>query len=167
MLLSTSGLLTAALHKLENENFGFDQNRRIVARINPSFAGCRLPQLTPLYRRIHYTLSSIPGVSAVALCMYSAITFTDWGEGVWVDGCPTPGPKDGDFANFDRVTPGYLEVIGNPILRGRDISEQDIQTSRHIAVVNEAFARKFFKNEDPIGNTSARTVSDRITNSKL
>ena len=151
VLLSASGLLTAALHKLENQNFGFDQNRRIIARIDPSLAGYRLPQLTPLYRRIHEALSSIPGVSAVALCMYSPMTFTDWGEGVWVDGHPAPGPKDDNYANFDRVTPGYLDVIGNPILRGRDISEQDIQASRHVAVVNEAFARKFFKNEDPIG----------------
>ena len=46
---------------------------------------------------------------------------------------------------------GYFDVIGNPILRGRGISEQDTATSRHVAVINEAFARKFFKNEDPIG----------------
>jgi predicted permease len=151
VLLSASGLLTAALHKLENQDFGFDQNRRIIAHTDPSLAGYRLPQLTPLYRRIHDALSSIPGVSGVALCMYSPMTGTDWGEGVWVDGRAAPGPRDDNYANFDRVTPGYLDVIGNPIVRGRDISEQDIQTSRHVAVVNETFARKFFKNEDPIG----------------
>lgn len=42
-------------------------------------------------------------------------------------------------------------MIGNPILRGHGISEQDTPTSRHVAVINQAFARKFFKNEDPIG----------------
>src|SRR5262249_55959050 len=67
VLLSASGLLTAALHSLENQNFGFDQDRRIVARLNPRLAGCRLDQLTPLYRRIRESLSNIPGVSAVAL----------------------------------------------------------------------------------------------------
>lgn len=151
VLLSASGLLTAALHKIENQNFGFDQNRRLVAYIDPSLAGYRLPQLPTLYRRIHDSLASIPGVSAVALCYYSPMTFADWGEGVWVDGRPAPGPKDDDYANFNRATPGYLNVIGNPILKGRDISERDIQTSRHVAVINEAFARKFFKNEDPLG----------------
>jgi len=49
------------------------------------------------------------------------------------------------------VTPGYFDVIGTPIVRGRGISEEDTATSRHVAVVNEASARKFFRNEDPIG----------------
>jgi len=62
-----------------------------------------------------------------------------------------PGPSDDIFAFWDRVTAGYFGVIGNPILRGRGISEQDTASSRHVAVINEAFARKFFKNEDPIG----------------
>jgi predicted permease len=151
VLLSASGLLTAALHQLENQNFGFDPDRRIVARINPRLAGYRLPQLTPLYRRIRESLSSIPGVSAVVLSWYSPMTFADLGWGVWVDGHRPPGPNDDNYSNFDRVTPGYLEAIANPILRGRDISEHDTETSPHIAVINEAFARKFFKNEDPIG----------------
>jgi hypothetical protein len=56
----------------------------------------------------------------------------------------------------DRVTAGYFDAIGNPIVRGRAISEQDSATSRHVAVVNEAFARKFFKNEDPIGKHFGR-----------
>jgi ABC-type antimicrobial peptide transport system permease subunit len=49
------------------------------------------------------------------------------------------------------VTPAYFEVIGTPIVKGRGISEEDTATSRHVAVINEAFARKFFRNEDPIG----------------
>jgi len=70
---------------------------------------------------------------------------------VWVDGRPAPGPNDDSAASWDRVAPGYFEAIGNPILRGRGISEQDTATSRHVAVINEAFAHKFFKQEDPIG----------------
>jgi len=87
----------------------------------------------------------------VALCIYSPLAGNNWGGGVWVDGHPAPGPHDDNFVSWDRITAEYLEVTGNPILRGRGISEQDTSTSRHVAVVNEAFARKFFKNEDPIG----------------
>jgi len=57
---------------------------------------------------------------------------------------------------LNRVTAGYLDVIGNPILRGRGISEQDTATSRHVAVINEAFARKFFRDEDPLGRHFGR-----------
>jgi predicted permease len=156
VLLSAAGLLTAALHNLENQNFGFDQNRRIVANMNPMLAGYRPEQLTPLYRRIHDSLSGTPGISAVALCTYSPLSNYNWGSGVWVEGHPAPGPNDNNSASRDRVTAGYFDVIGNPILRGRGISERDTATSPHVAVINEAFARKFFKNEDPIGKHFGR-----------
>jgi predicted permease len=156
VLLSAAGLLTGALHNLENQAFGFDQNHRIVANINPMLAGYRPDQLTSLYRRIHDSLSAVPGVSVVALCTYSPLSNYNWGSGVWVDGHPPPGPNDNNSASRDRVTAGYFEVIGNPILRGRGISERDTATSLHVAVINEAFARKFFKNEDPIGKHFGR-----------
>ncbi|MGA8598202.1 MAG: ABC transporter permease [Bryobacteraceae bacterium] len=156
VLLSAAGLLTNALHKLENQDFGFDPNRRIVANVNPRLAGYRFDQLEPLYRRIHDSLSSIPGVSAVALCGYSPLSGNAWGSGVFVDGHPAPGAKDGNVAFWARVTAGYSDVIGNPIIRGRGISEQDTATSQHVAVINEAFARKYFKNEDPIGKHFGR-----------
>ncbi|HEY7305911.1 MAG TPA: ABC transporter permease [Bryobacteraceae bacterium] len=156
VLLCASGLLSAALHKLENQDFGFDQDRRIVVNMNPMLAGYQLNQLTPLYRRIHDTLSSIPGVSAVALSTYSPLSGNNWGTGIWIDGHLPPGPKDDSSASMDRATAGYFDVLGNPIIRGRGISEQDTATSRHVAVINEAFARKFFNNKDPIGKHFGR-----------
>ncbi|HXR78977.1 MAG TPA: ABC transporter permease [Bryobacteraceae bacterium] len=156
VLLSAAGLLTATLHNLENQNFGFDRERRIVANMNPGLAGYGMQQFPPLYRRIHDSLSSIPGVDSVALCTYSPQANNNWGAGVWVDGHPAPGPNDDNFAFWDRVTSGYFDVIGNRISKGRGIDEQDTAASRHVAVVNEAFARKFFKNEDPIGKHFGR-----------
>jgi predicted permease len=156
VLLSASGLLTAALHRLENQDFGFDQDRRIVASINPRLAGYRTDQLSPLYHRINDSIARVPGVSSVAICSYSPLSGGGWGTGVWVDGHPAPGPADDYFAAYDRVTAGYLDVIGTPIVRGRGILEQDTATSRKVAVINEAFARKFFKNEDPIGKHFGR-----------
>jgi len=150
-LLSASGLLTTALHHLENQDFGFDRDRRLVTNIEPRLAGYRSQQLTPLYRRIQDSLSAIPGVSAVALCIYSPLGGNNWGAAVRVDGHPPPGPSADNFVFWDRVTAGYFDVIGNPIVKGRGISEQDTASSRHVAVINEAFARKFFRNEDPIG----------------
>ena len=113
VLLSASGLLTAALHSLEHQDFGFEQDRRVVANIDPRLAGYRTDQLSLLYRRIRDSIANIPGVSSVALCLYSPLV-GGWGAGVWVDGHPPPGPQDDDFSAWDRVTAGYLDVIGNP-----------------------------------------------------
>jgi predicted permease len=157
VLLSAAGLLTATLQSLENQNFGFELDRRLVATVNPKLAGYRPAQLSTLYRRIHDSVAGLPGVSSVALCLYSPQNGGGWGSGVWVDGHPDPGPKDQNFASWERVTAGYFDVIGTPVLTGRGISEQDTATSRHVAVISEAFARKFFRNENPIGKHFGRT----------
>jgi predicted permease len=151
VLLSASGLLLQALQNLEHQRFGFDQERRIVASIEPRLAGYQGKQLTPLFQRLQESLARIPGIAGVALCTYSPLGGNNWGAGIRVDGRPEPGPKDDNGASWDRVTAGYLGVTGTRILRGRDISAQDTATSRHVAVINEAFARKFFPGEDPMG----------------
>jgi predicted permease len=151
VLLTTSGLLTLALHTLEIQNFGFKQNGRLIMRIDPALAGYRSEQLPSLYGRIHDSLGSTAGVTAVAICTYSPLSDNNWGTGVWVDGRPAPGPDEDNSASWDRVTAGYFDAIGNPILKGRGISEQNRATSRRVAVINEEFARKFFKHDDPIG----------------
>ena len=156
VLLSASGLLTAALHRLENQEFGFEQERRTIVHTDPRLGGYRPEQLALLFQRIHDSVSNLPGVESVALCMYSPMGGNNWGSGIWVDGRAEPGPKDDNFAFLDRITAGYLGAIGTPILRGRGISEQDTASSRHVAVINEAFARQFFGGQDPIGKFFGR-----------
>jgi predicted permease len=155
-LLTSSGLLTAALYTLEHQDFGFEQDRRMIARIDPRLAGYRRDQLTPLYQRIQESLGAMPGVSRVAVGFYSPLNGNNWGGTIWMDGRPAPGPKEDSFSSMDRVTADFLDVVGNPIVRGRGITEQDTATSRHVAVVNQAFARKFFKDEDPVGKYFGR-----------
>ncbi|MBV9038902.1 MAG: ABC transporter permease, partial [Acidobacteriaceae bacterium] len=98
VLLSASGLLTVVLYRLEHQNFGVDQNHRLVASANPRSVGYRPDQLTPLYRRIYESLANIPGVSAVALCSYVPLSSHPWGADIWIEGRPLPGPRDNNFA---------------------------------------------------------------------
>jgi predicted permease len=155
-LLSASGLLTSALRALETQDFGFAQDRRIVAKMNPRLAGYLPAQLPQLYRRIHDAVVNIPGVSSTALCLY-APPGGGWGSAVWVDGQPA-APKEDNVGLWDRVTPGFFDATGTLVVKGRGISEDDTAASRHVAVVNEAFARKFFKNADPIGKHFGRSA---------
>jgi predicted permease len=156
VLLSAAGLLTLVLHNLQNQNLGFDEHHRVVLSVEPRLAGYGYTQLTPLYRRIRDSLSAIPGVAGVALATYSPQNTPFWGGLVWVDGHPASGSNETNLAFWDRVTAEYFATIGNPIIRGRGISEQDTTGSRHVAVINESFARKYFANEDPIGRHFGR-----------
>src|SRR5262249_48796540 len=151
VLLAASGLLTAALLNLENQKFGFTQDGRTIVRIDPQLAGYHADQLTTLYARIHASLATLPGVSAVALCTYSPLSGINWGTGVWVDGRPAPGPNDDTSASWDRVTAGYFYLIGNLILQRRGIFGQDTANSWHVAGIHNAFSRKCFKRQEPIG----------------
>ena len=151
VLLSSAGLLTATLRNLENQDFGFDQERRTLVKIDPQLGGYRVEQLDTLYRRLHDSFASMPGVASVTMCMYSPQSGGDWYHSIYVDGQRIPGPNEDNGAGVDRVTPGFFETIGNPIVQGRGINEQDTANSRHVAVVNQAFVKKFFKHENPFG----------------
>jgi predicted permease len=157
VLLSTSGLLTAALRHLEHQDFGFEQDGRTVVALDPVLAGYKPAQLDMLYRQIRDSVMSIPGVSSVASCLYSPQNGDSWNDRIVVAGRPAPGPQDDNGASWDRVTAGYFETVGNPILKGRPITERDTAASPHVAVINQAFARKFFRNQDPIGKHFGRT----------
>jgi predicted permease len=76
----------------------------------------------------------------------------NWSEQVYVEGQPPPTPGTNQYqASWVRVSDGYFDAVGTKIVKGRGISEQDTATSRLVAVVNQTFAKKFFKDEDPIG----------------
>jgi predicted permease len=150
VLLTAAGLLTATFERLENQNFGFEQDGRLVANINPRLAGYRPQELSLLYRRIQESITNVPGVASVALSLYSP-PVAGWGSGVWVDGHPAPGPRNDNFSSWNRVTPGYFEAVAIPMHLGRSLSAQDTANSPKVAVVNESFARKFFLDENPVG----------------
>jgi len=151
VLLSASGLLLQTLRNLEKQDLGFAQDRRIVINIDPLLAGYKPGQLEPLYERIDDSLAALPGVVSVASALYTPQSGDDWGEGVYLQGKPAPGPNTDNGAAWSRVSSGFFGTIGTPIVKGRPLNEQDTARSRHVAVVNEGFAQKFFKNEDPIG----------------
>ena len=148
VLLSASGLLTQTLRNMEHRDFGFEQERRMILSVDPVLAGYKPGQLDLLYRRLHDSLTAIPGVAAEAAVLYSPQGGDSWNDMIFIEGRPRLATN---VAWFDRVSTGYFETIGNRIIKGRSFSEQDTAASRHVAVVNESFAKKFFKGEDPIG----------------
>ncbi len=151
VLLSAAGLLTEALGHLEHQNFGFEQERRFVVLIDPMLAGYTPQQLDVLYRRTHDAVAAIPGVQSVALSLYSPMSGDSWNESIYVEGKPAPPPNFDNGSSWARVTPDFFSTLGIRIVNGRAITEQDTASSPHVVVVNEAFAKKFFKGQDPIG----------------
>jgi predicted permease len=151
VLLAAAGLLIQSLRNLENQKFGFAADRRMAVRVDPSLAGYKADRLEALYRIIRERMMRLPGVMSVSYALYAPMSGNFWTLDVNIDGQP-PQTVDGQNSTaMNRVGPDYFETIGTPILRGRPILESDTATARHVAVINEAFAHRFFPNQDPIG----------------
>jgi predicted permease len=151
VLLSTAALMTRSLRNLEHQNFGFETEGRYLAQINPMLSNYKPEQLEPLFRKIDDRLLQIPGVRMVAPVLYAPMSGDSWNDGIRIQGRPEPPAKEDTSAGWARVMPGFFETIGAQMVLGRPITEEDTAATRNVAVVNEAFAKKFFKNENPIG----------------
>jgi predicted permease len=151
VLLAGAILMTRSLVNLEHQNFGVATADRYVVHLDPAGAGYTGQRLPALYREVEDRFSALPGVANVSLAMYSPLEGDNWGECVIPQGHPAPRPNDNCGSTWDRVGIHFLDSIGVPIVRGRGFTEQDTATSPQVAVVNEAFVKKFFPNQDPVG----------------
>jgi len=151
VLLVGAGLMTQTLRNLEHQNFGITTANRYVIHIDPMGAGYNLQTIGALNQRIEDEFKALPGVKSVGLALYSTLEGNNWGESVFVEGRPAPGPEDHNGSSWDRVSPQFFRTIGQPVIRGRGFTDQDTATSQMVAVVNQAFVKKFFPKEDPIG----------------
>jgi predicted permease len=152
VLLVGAGLLTKTLRNLEHQKFGIETANRYVVHLDPQGAGYTADKLPALYQRLEQDFSALPGVQGVGLALYSPLEGNNWGEGVYIEGRPAPGPNAHNGSSWDRVSTHFFETVGEPVIRGRGFTDQDTATSQMVAVVNETFVKKFFPNEDPIGH---------------
>jgi len=150
-LLTIAGLLTRSLDKLQHQDFGYETDHRVTISLTAPFSSYSQPQLDAMYRELQDRLSHIPGVERAALAQYTPLQ-DNWGEIVIRQGHGMPNMNDEIGSSWDHVNPGYLETMGQQILRGRSLTEQDTASTQNVAVVDETFVRRFFKpGEDPIG----------------
>ncbi len=152
LLLCAAALLIQSLRNLHHQDFGFDTTNRYILHVDPQMAGYKLEQIDALDRQLHDSLAAIPGVKSVAWSTYTPMEGDNWGTGVYFEGRQPPPPGSNENgASWVRASAGYFDTIGTRIIAGRPISEQDAATTRNIAVVNQEFVKRFYKNQNPIG----------------
>jgi len=151
VLVAGATMLARSLNKLEHQDFGYQIQGRVVVGLHNPLAGYTQLQLAALYRRLEEQLNGLPGVQGSGLALYNPLT-DNWGELIMVAGHPAGKINEESGASWDRVSANYLQNFGMPILRGRAFSAADNETTAPVAIVNEAFVKRFFKtDEDPLG----------------
>src|SRR2546426_6868022 len=150
VLVAGATMLARSLNKLEHQDFGYQVQARVEVDMNNPPATYTQPQLASLYRQLEEQLNRLPGVQGSGLALYNPLT-DNWGELIMIAGHPPAQLHEESGASWDRVSANYLQNLGIPILRGRAFTAADNETTAAVAIVNEAFVKRFFKTgEDPL-----------------
>lgn len=151
VLVAGTCMLARSLDNLEHQNFGYAVDGRVVVSMSAPAATYTVPRLQALFRELEAQLNRVPGVTGAGLALYNPLQ-DNWGELIYVAGHEAPKMDGNAGASWDRVTAHYLQNFGIPVIRGRHLSEADNETTGPVAVVNQTFVKRFFKEgEDPIG----------------
>lgn len=152
LLVALAGMLTHSIYNLRNQDFGFQTENREIVTIEPPLAKYTVADLDKIYRDLKIRLEALPGIRSASVALDSPMA-DHWPNYVIKPGEGVPPSDDAHRVDYDRVGPGYFETIGQPLVEGRGILLSDREDTRQVAVVNQAFVRAFFPNEDPIGRT--------------
>jgi predicted permease len=150
LVLFLAGLFSATFEKLSNRPTGFVADRllaldTVTQRAEPPV----------FWDQVAEHLRGVPGVQSVAMAGWPLLGGGGWNGFVSVNGAP-PGPI---LAYFLAVSPGWVDAMKIPLLDGRDFRADE--TSPGVALINETFARQFFKGENPIGQWIAKDANLR------
>jgi putative ABC transport system permease protein len=147
VLLMGALLFVRSLRNLTTLNVGFQQTGILVTSVD--FRRLQLPdeRFTEYKRDLVKRVQAIPGVESAAHAMLVPFGGSTWNDNVINEG----SDQDAGVAWENFLDPGYFKTVGTPLLTGRDFDDRDTATSVKVAIVNQAFARKILKVDDPLG----------------
>jgi predicted permease len=152
LLLIGAGLLIRTLRNLQHVDMGFNANNVLLFRVDPSLLGYRDEKLANLYQRSFSRLEAVPGVQAVTFSRSPLLAQSSWTSSAYVPGelGANGQPRDSNV-KVHSVRENFFKTMEIPLLLGRGLTEQDDARAPRVAVVNQAFVKAHFPNENPIG----------------
>jgi predicted permease len=167
VLVAGSMMLARSLDNLQSQDLGYEIQGRVLVALNRPPASYTAEKLGALYRGVEERLNRIPGVRGAGLALYNPLT-DNWGEGVLVAGHPPPAPGDQIGSSWDRVSANYLQDLGVRLVRGRHFTAADDENAEPVAVVNEAFVRRFFQShEDPLDQHFGLNLPEHVNTFRI
>jgi predicted permease len=152
VLLVGALLFSRSLRNLLATNLGFDSRNVLVASVTADQVGLEnAEKRNALFRDLEARIGSLAGVTSAAPVGFTPFSGAGWNGNVHADN--DPARTGGKESWFNRAGPGYFATMGTPLLAGRDFNSHDVLGSPKVALVNEAFARRFFAGKNPVGRT--------------
>jgi predicted permease len=162
VLLTGAGLLVRSLGKLTQVDTGFDRRNLLLVRVDPSASRLDGRPAAEWGSQLSERVRALPGVRSVALAANTVFTGREsWIRTAWVDGY-SYAPGERQTVGYNEVGPGFFATAGILLLAGREFVPSDRPGMPEVAIVNHAFARKYFGDRDPVGHRFG-TRGDAIT----
>ena len=150
LLLVGAFLFVRSFQKLVSVDAGFRQSGILVADLDFTQLNIPIEMRNNFKQQLVDRMKALPGVESAAGVGIVPVSGNGWNDSVHTN---ASGEELQEISWFNRVTPGFFNTMDTPIVRGRDVSVSDTLNSPAVAVVNETFARKLFRDKDPIGQT--------------
>jgi putative ABC transport system permease protein len=151
VLVIGAGLMLRSLTKLQQIDLGFDPSNVLTLRLSTPAASYDAPEKVVLfYQQLVERVRKLPGVQSAGAARLLPLDGQIGDYGLMVDGY-TPPPGSNAKGDWEIVTDGYIETVGERLVRGRTFRATDTSASQLVALVNEELARRYFAGRDPIG----------------
>jgi predicted permease len=162
LLLVGAGLFLRTLTNLRQVDVGFDPRNLLLFRINPQLNRYDEKRQIALYTQLIERIGSVPGVRAVAMSNPALLSGGVNSTSIFVRGRTYEiGRRDLDNSiNRLVISSNFFETMGIPLVRGRGLTPRDNETAAKVVVINEAAVRKYFPNEEPIGQRFGSSVEN-------
>jgi putative ABC transport system permease protein len=154
VLVVAAGLFVRTFRSLATLDLGFDADRVLVATINTQRTDIAPAERIATYDRVRQRAADLPGVAAAGVSLITPISGMSWNNRISVSGGVELSGRQ-RLSNVNAITPGWLDALGTRLVAGRDVADGDRAGAPPVALVNEAFARRFLGGASPLGHTIA------------
>jgi predicted permease len=152
VMLVGAGLLMNSFLKLQAVDPGFTPRNLLTMTVSlagaPQYAGATREAF---YRRLTEQLAALPGVETASAINHLPLAGDVWGRALTIEGRPLPPPGERDGATWRVSRPDYFRTMGIPLIAGRDFEQRDTADTPGVVILNEAAARRYWPDADPIG----------------
>ena len=154
-LLMCAGLFVKSLMNVSRVDLGLQIDSVVTFGVSPSLNGYEPARSKAFFERVEQEVGTVPGVTGVAAARVPLLAGNNWGNDVSVEGFER-GPDTDAESRYNEINPGYFRTLGIPLMSGREFTAADILGSPKVAIVNEAFTKKFKLGRDAAGKHMAQ-----------
>jgi putative ABC transport system permease protein len=152
VLVFGAALFVRSFNALASLDPGFDRRGVLMIGVDARRANFPEPQRTTEFARLLESMRAVPGVTSAVSLAQPPIDGGSWTSRAYVQGYEATSDRDRRIY-MNRVSPGFFETMGVRLIGGRDFNEHDTMGAPLVAIVNQAFVRKFMRGANPIGQT--------------